>query len=222
MSYSRWRKRCWKSLAPSRFDYTAPVPKRAINLRRVTLAAHVILTDYGHWLPNEIRGSVSEEIRKEELKQLGGIHHGRKRVQPSRKELREFHEQADSLLEYPVLWYDETMRTAIGEAFDRVIQERGYTCWACAILRDHAHLLIRNHKDHAEEMWYRLAEASKSSLRAIATVPNDHPIWCSRPYSVLLFSRPEVITRVPYIEGNPQKHGLPDQEWGFVSKCPWL
>src|SRR5204863_5255547 len=158
-----------------------------------------------HWLPNEIRGSGSEEIRKDDLKQLGEIHHGRKKIQPSRRELREFHEEADPLLEHPVLWYDEAMRAAIGESFDRVIEERGYTCWSCAILRDHAHLLIRNHKDHAEEMWCRLAEASQLSLRAIATVPNDHPIWSTRPYSVLIFSRPEVITRVPYIEGNLRK-----------------
>jgi hypothetical protein len=187
----------------------------------VTLAVHLIWTGYGHWLPNDPRGSNSTDIRKKELEELGEIHHGRKRIQPPRQELREFYQEADPLLEHPVLWYDEAMRNLIGEAFDRVIRQRGYTCWSCAILRDHAHLLIRTHKDLADEMWDHFARESANSLRAIATVPESHPIWSARPYKVLLFSRPEVLTRVPYIEGNPRKHGLPDQRWGFVTKCPW-
>ncbi len=72
---------------------------------------------YGHWLPNELRGSGSDEIRNSLLKDLGEIHHGRKRVQPPRDELKEFHRKAAPLLEQEVLWFDESMRNAIAKSF---------------------------------------------------------------------------------------------------------
>ena len=38
---------------------------------RIIIAHHLVLMGYGHWLPNEIRGSGSGEIRKELLRELG-------------------------------------------------------------------------------------------------------------------------------------------------------
>jgi REP-associated tyrosine transposase len=198
------------------------VPQRPIDLRRVTLAAHLVFAGYGHWLPNDLRGSGSEEIRKDDLEDLGEIHYGRKVEQPSREDLREFHQKAEPLLEHEVLWFDEPMRLLIAQAFAKIFAERGWTCWACAVLRDHAHLLLRNHKDKSDLMWRLLAEQSANSLRGIATIKKDHPIWSARPYQVLLISKPEVIARIPYINGNPSKHRLPHQHWDFVTRCPWL
>ncbi len=198
------------------------MPNPPIHLSRVTLAAHLVFTGYGHWLPNDLRGSGSEQILKEDFKSLGEIHQGRKRIQPKRDELREFHEEAEPLLEHSVIWFDENMRQIIANAFARVIERNHYTCWAFAILRDHAHALIRAHKHHSDEMWRNFALESSTSLRAIATIPNTHPIWSTRPFKVLLFTKHDVITRVPYIEGNPKKHRLAPQRWDFVTRCPWL
>jgi REP element-mobilizing transposase RayT len=198
------------------------VPNPPIHLNRVTLAVHLILTGYGHWLPNDLRGSGSSEVLKDELKDMGDIHHGRKRDQPSRDELKNFHREAEPLLDHEVLWFDKAMRNAIGKSFGAVIKARGYTCWACAVLRDHAHLLIRNHRDKSDVMWSAFAEESQRVLRPFSTIPQGHPIWSSRPYKVLLFSRAETVARVPYIEGNPRKHRLPDQHWEFVTRCPWI
>jgi hypothetical protein len=50
------------------------------------LAHHIILTGYGHWLPNDPRGSLSKELRAEQLGDLGEIHYGRKPVQPPKPE----------------------------------------------------------------------------------------------------------------------------------------
>ena len=61
---------------------------------RYTLAAHLILTGYGHWLPNDPRGRGLTSIRKDELEELGPIHHGRKKVPPPRDELRNFYRSA--------------------------------------------------------------------------------------------------------------------------------
>jgi hypothetical protein len=132
---------------------------------------HLILTGYGHWLPNDVRGSGSREVRSEELQPLGEIHFGRKEVQPPREELREFHLQAVEKLYHPVLWFDEAKRQAIAYAFQKVVTRRSYTVWACAILRNHPHLCIRRHRDDALTMWTELARASREALKM-----DRHPV----------------------------------------------
>ena len=69
----------------------------------MVLAYHIVLTGYGHWLPNDIRGSLSHTIHSPALAELGDIHYGRKPVQPSRAELRGFHKRAKEKLYYSVL-----------------------------------------------------------------------------------------------------------------------
>ena len=189
--------------------------------RRVLLASHLVLHGYGHWLSNDPRGSGSETIRKDELKELGDIHPGRKRVQPPRKELKAFYRQAEPLLEHPVVWFDEGMRTVISDAAARVAKERGYTIWAWSVCSNHAHGVARGHRDHAEVIWQQLADATRDALRDAGLVPPDHPVWSHRPYKVFLFDRGGVVGRIGYVEDNPEKEELPRQSWGFVVPCPW-
>ncbi len=82
-------------------------PPIRIRRNRIIIAHHLVLMGYGHWFPNDIRGSGSDEIRKELIRELGEIYHGRKRVQPLKTELRDFHRRAEPLLKQPVLWFDE-------------------------------------------------------------------------------------------------------------------
>jgi hypothetical protein len=75
--------------------------------RRVILASHLVLTGYAHWLSNDPRGSGSDQIRKDELKPLGDIHQGRKRIQPPKGEVKRFYRAAKPLLEHETIWFDE-------------------------------------------------------------------------------------------------------------------
>ncbi len=113
---------------------------------------HLIWTVYGYWLPNDPRGSTSREIRVDPIKPVGDIHYGRKVVQPSSAKLREFFEQARDVLKHPVLTFDEDAISVVGKTMGEEITERGYTGYACAVMPDHVHLLIRRHRDKAEEM----------------------------------------------------------------------
>ena len=182
------------------------------------IAHHLIWTLYGHWLPNDLRGSGSETLRDPKFETLGEIYHGRKpaRLQPTRQELREFHKQAEPLLEYPRFWIDEAKRQAIGGAIARVVAERGYTVWACAILSNHVHMVIRRHRDDALTMWNAIAEALRAALSKFADIGPEHPVLAARPYKVFLHSPKEVHGRVEYVEGNPMKEGLPPQVHDFV------
>lgn len=185
-----------------------PKPRRVI-------AHHLILTGYGHWLPNDIRGSGSVELKQEKLEELGPIHHGRKRVQPSRKELREFYAKADPLLQFESLWFDHAKRQALGEAFSKVIEHR-YTVWACAILRNHVHFCLRAHRDSAEIMWSRFTDVGRKVIRHFSGVHPDHEVWTRAPYVVFLYTPDDVWDRIDYINDNPRKEGLPQQNWAFV------
>src|SRR6187455_2715826 len=118
----------------------------------IVIAHHLIWTAYGWWLPNDPRGSGSSIIRNDIIAELGELHLGRKRVQPAGQVVREFYDQAADRLKHSLLTFNDTPGETIAAAFAEVIARERYTCYACAIMPDHVHILIRKHKHQAEEM----------------------------------------------------------------------
>ncbi len=104
----------------------------------------------------------------------------------------------------------------MGESIGKVAGERNYTVWACAVLKNHVHMVIRRHRDDALAMWNAIAEASGAVLREFSDVGPNHPVWSTRPYKVFLCTPDEVRQRITYVEGNPQKEGLSAQRYNFV------
>ena len=159
---------------------------------------------------------MSHIIRQDILADLGVIHFGRKIVQPASHEIREFYREAAKRLTFPLLRFDETQREVIAQSFAQAIAREKYTCWACAIMPDHVHLLIRKHRDQAEEMIAKLQAASRARLRDHGFGALDHPIWGGPGYKVFLDHPHDVQRVIPYIQANPPKSGLPAQRWDFV------
>jgi REP element-mobilizing transposase RayT len=202
-------------------------PQRGLPLRgakapprQVILASHLIFTGYAHWLPNDPRGSGSQEVRKDNLKPLGDIQPGRQYPQPPRDEVKQFYREAKPRIQHERIWFKEAHRQVIAQAFGEVTAERGYTVWACAILSNHAHMVVRTHRDRAEMIWSKFAERAVEALHRQNLVPHDHPIWSHRPYKVFLRSNNDVIGRINYVDENPIKEGLPPQAWPFVRAFP--
>jgi len=137
-------------------------------------------------------------------------------MQPSREKLRNFQQQASPLLEHKKLWLDTKMREIIAKSFGEVVAEQNYTVWACAILSNHAHMIVRRHRDDALTMWDRFADHSRLRLREDASVDDDHPVWSSRPYKVFLCTPEAVRSCIKYVEKNPEKEGLTPQSYPFV------
>jgi len=189
--------------------------------RRTVIAVHLIHSLYGHWAVNDPRGSGSAEIGDDKFAPLGDIYHGRKpeEKQPSREELKAFHREHRKLLNFPLIWIDAAKREAVAQALSATIQQRGYTCYACAVCANHFHLVIRTHRDHAPQMWELLAQAVREKLRGdfAQEIVVHHPVVAARPYNVLLYTIADVWSRVRYVERNPQKEGLPKQQWEFVT-----
>jgi REP element-mobilizing transposase RayT len=189
--------------------------KRVLHENTV-VAHHLVLCGYGHWLPNDLRGSGSTEVRMPELAALAPIHKGRKARQPTRGELRVFHREVEQRLRHPVLWYEQSDRETIGAAVGSIVLSKGYTVWACAVLRDHVHLCVRVHRDNYRKMWEVLTEVTREALRRVRPELAVHPIWSERPYSVYLYTPDDIRRTIDYVNGNPRKHGLPKQTWDFV------
>jgi REP element-mobilizing transposase RayT len=197
---------------PNRLSFGA---KPGSNPARRVIAHHIQITGYGHWVPNDPRGSNSSEIRKDELNDLGPIRPGRQPEQPSRKEIKDFYREATPLLDFEPFWFDSAKRQALSEAFAQVIA-KVYPVWACAICSNHVHFCIRAHRDSAEQMWARLAGAGMEAMRQFPDIAPDHPVWSAAPWKVFLYTPVEVGDRVGYIERNPVKEGLAPQHWPFV------
>jgi REP element-mobilizing transposase RayT len=184
---------------------------------------HLVWTAYGWWLPNDPRGSSSRQVRVPRVAELGELHQGRKAVQPSTEELREFCRRARPVLAHPVLAFGEEEVAVLAESFRHTIRQRRYTCYACAIMPEHVHLLIRIHRDRAEQMQAQLQDASRDALIAAGRRRGNHPVWGGRGWKGFQFTRRDMERTVRYIEDNPAERGLPPQPWDFVTPYDgWL
>ena len=182
----------------------------------IVIAHHLIWTIYGYWLPNDIRGSSSKVIRKDLLAELGDLHHGRKKIQPIRSELLRFFDDARHLLNFPTRESTRAEMACVATAFARTIETSRYTCWACSILPDHVHLVIRKHKHTAEQMIADLQRESHIALRDAGLFDLYHPIWGGPGWSVFLDHPDDVWRTIGYVEKNPLEIGLPRQHHAFV------
>jgi len=188
--------------------------------RPLVIAHHLIWTAYGWWLPNDPRGSSSHAIRTDVIGQLGELHHGRTKVQPASSEIRQFYDAARDWLKHPLLTFDAGAVATIAEAFTAAIREHRYTCYACAIMPDHVHVLIRKHRDPAEQMIVNLQQASRSRLRETAPWHQtpDHPVWGGPGWKVFLDHPDDVHRTITYIERNPLPLRQTVQRWPFVTR----
>jgi len=186
---------------------------------------HLIWTAYGWWLPNDPRGSMSREIRCVAISPLGDLHYGRKRIQPAGRVVREFYDAARGVLKHPLLEFTGDETVAIAAAFAEVIRKQDYTCYGCAIMADHVHLLIRKHRDQAETMIGHFQESSRAAVLAKPQAGRraDHPVWGGPGWKVYLDSREDMERVVRYIQQNPVKAGRLEQHWPFVKPYDgWL
>jgi REP element-mobilizing transposase RayT len=183
----------------------------------MVIAYHLIWTTYGTWLPNDPRGCGSHAVIAPQLAELGELHYGRKKVQPSGKEIRDFYQAAEEQLLFDVIRFDSHQIQIIAEAIASAIQENRYTCYACAIMPDHVHMVIRKHKHSAEQMIDSLQESTRMRFSKSRLIGHDHPLWTLGGWKRFLDSPQQIHQAIRYVEQNPIEMGLPQQSWPFVA-----
>ncbi len=183
----------------------------------MVIGYHLIFTAYAWWLPNDPRGSTSHHIRSDVIAQLGELHHGRKRIQPTGSTIRAFYDNARKTLKHELREFNGEERTTIACGFAHAIHKRNFTCYACAIMPDHVHILIRKRRDRAEEMIAHLQECSRERLIAQENYPPEHPVWGGPGWKVFLDTANDMERTIRYIAKNPIPYRLPVQQHSFVT-----
>ncbi len=194
----------------------------------MVLGHHLIISAYGFWLPNDPRGSWSDFVRAWELVKFGEATkvdtHRSVAAKPHDRRLRL---AAKKSLKYPAVEFTGLQAKSIGTGFWRYVQRSGVVVWACSILPDHVHLVVRRHSYKAEIMMQQfkgnataqLNRDKRHPLSAFAVPVKRAPSpWGERGWKVFLDSEEDIWRAIRYVENNPLKEGKPRQTWSFVSK----
>jgi hypothetical protein len=136
------------------------------------LGAHVILSAYGFWLPNDPRGSWSDFIRNWELLKYGNA----TKIDDTRSVAGRPHNAAlraaaKRELMYPPVIFNGKQAAAIAYGFGDVVRRTGCSIHACAIMPDHAHLVIGRHHYPIQQVANLLKGGATTSLRKYGLDP---------------------------------------------------
>ena len=188
---------------------------------------HVILPNYGFWLPNDPRGSWSEFVRRWELARFGATTKSLERrdveaLSPVEIANRDAMRRS---LRYPPVFLNGEQAATVGDGFRKQAAKSKYTLWACAILPEHTHLVLARHTYKIEQVATLLKGAATSELmnRRIHPLakfarPGQRPprMWAEHEWKVFLDSEEAIENAIHYVEENPVKEGKPKQNWSFV------
>jgi hypothetical protein len=131
-------------------------------------AYHLILTAYGFWLPNDPRGSWSDFVRAWELLRFGrATKVTTRRSVAGKPHSRALREEAKLALAREPVVFTGRQALAIADGFGDWAAKSGARILACAILPEHAHLVVARHRFPIEQVANLLkGQATKSLTKA--------------------------------------------------------
>ena len=191
------------------------------------LAAHIIISTYGFWLPNDPRGSWSDFVAAWELLRFGKATKVSTRTSVAHvAHDAELRRAAKEALKYSPVHFSGPQARAVARGFRRAIREAAYPVHACAILADHVHLVIGAHARPYEQIIAHLKARATQQLRAEAIYPlarlqqTDGAIpspWAEGLWKVYCFDPAHIASAIRYVERNPSREGNRPQRWSFVT-----
>jgi REP element-mobilizing transposase RayT len=188
---------------------------------------HIIATTYGFWLPNDERRSGSDFVRAPHLEPFGPanpVDHARSvAYRPFDREIRRLAREA---LMYPHVEFTGRQALAVARGFRTELETFGGAMHACAILPNHFHAVVPQHRYDIRRFCGRLKGAATKQLRADGlhplakyerpdgTMPSP---WARLPWVVYLFTGEDMRRAIRYVEQNPVRARMPKQRWSFVT-----
>jgi REP element-mobilizing transposase RayT len=193
----------------------------------MVFAYHIVLSTYGFWLPNDPRGSWSDFVAAWELVRFGKATKVTTRRSAARAEHNTQHRlAAKRLLRFPPVQFTGRQALAVGRGFARASDGGGYVIHACAILPEHAHLVLARCDRRIQQVVGHLKAEATRQLNAEGLHPSSalqqhsghQPSqWAEGGWKVYLDSPGAVAAAVQYVERNPLKEGKRLQRWSFVT-----
>jgi hypothetical protein len=192
---------------------------------------HVIGCTYGFWLPNDPRGSGSDNVRSEALRPFGAatkVNHSRSVArQPFDPQLRRL---ARDALKYPYVEFNDAQIASVSRGFAREIEAyRGATLHALTVLRNHFHFVCGPCRYDIRRFEGRLKGAATRQLLA----DRIHPLWrftdddgttpscwSQKPWVVYCFTAQDLLRSIRYVNANLARGGMGAQRHGFVVPYP--
>lgn len=188
----------------------------------IFLASHITITAYGFWLPNDPRGSGSKEVRKVDLRPFGPptFIEDRKVSRAGMANNLQWQSEAKGVLKHSPAAFDEDQRNAIAAGFGRAVVESGYRIHACAVLRKHAHLVVAAHLRKPNLIEKHLKSRATNRLRSDGLWLPDREVWGGNGWIRFIFDADDLRRTICYVNDNPRKEGLHDQNWDWI--VPYL
>lgn len=141
----------------------------------MVLGYHLILSAYGFWLPNDERGSWSDFVRAYELARFGPATKVTTRRSVAKRPFDRQRRQVmrEALAHQPVRFTGE-QALAIVNGFGDYARRSGLIVHACAMMPDHAHLVVTRHRLLIERVAEQLKGAGTARLNAAGLHPFAH------------------------------------------------
>jgi REP element-mobilizing transposase RayT len=195
------------------------------------IAFHLVMGAYGFWLPNDPRGSGSRYVGSDALFRHGpATHVDGERSVAGRPHDANARRAAKRDLKYAPVRFSGTQAHCVALAFGDVASKEAIVVYACAVLPDHAHLVVAKHpRLSAEQMMIKLKASASRHLRSKGLHPflgREKPdgqlpkIWARDGRHRFLYTPAQVRDRIDYANGNPLKHGFKRQHWSFIVPYP--
>ena len=190
------------------------------------IATHITFGAYGFWLPNDPRGSWSDTVRSPEL-----LRHGAATKTIETQSVAHVpHDHARRLaakadLKFKPVRFTGIQARAIGRGFAAYAAQSGLTIHACAIMPDHIHLVVAEHRLTPKSLTIQLKGHAVRQLVEEGIHPlADHQredgrvekCFATGEWIVYLDTANDVLRATQYVEENPEKGGLRRQTWWFV------
>ncbi|MDD4891933.1 MAG: hypothetical protein PHU85_18590 [Phycisphaerae bacterium] len=189
------------------------------------LAYHVILSAYGFWLPNDPRGSWSDFVAAWELLKFGpAAKAATRRSVADRPHDIARRLEAKAYLKYSPVSFSGIQARAIGIGFANQVQHSDLTIWACSILPEHVHLVVKRHAYKIERAAILLKgsatrELTRQGINPMSRCAEDGTVpspWGHKFWKVFLDSAADVRRAIQYVIENPVREGKPRQQWACV------
>jgi REP element-mobilizing transposase RayT len=193
----------------------------------MVLGSHIIIGVYGFWLPNDPRGSWSDFVGAWELFRYGpATKSNARRSVAAVMHDRAVRRAAKTALKRPSVQFNDHQIRAVANGFADYASRSGLTIWACAVLPDHVHLVLRRHRLDVEKLVIQLKGAATRKLVEAGIHPFGARVQAVPPpkcfargeWKVYLDGDEDIRRAVQYVDENPRKEGRRRQQWEFVTR----